>query len=98
MQAADGVILLGQGVHQDAVRCFDKLGLPMVVWGAQSASDATWWSAATTASAASLVARALSVASGRRRPVFIGNPSHPEIFERLIGFVDALAVTGSSRC
>jgi DNA-binding LacI/PurR family transcriptional regulator len=31
---------------------------------------------------------------GRRHPVFIGNPSHPEIYERLNGFVDALGVHG----
>lgn len=34
------------------------------------------------------------VALGRRHPVFIGSPSHPEIFERLNGFVDALAAHG----
>ncbi|MBV8159202.1 MAG: substrate-binding domain-containing protein, partial [Dyella sp.] len=34
------------------------------------------------------------MALGRRNPVFVGNPNHPEIFDRLNGFVDALAAHG----
>jgi len=93
VQAADGLILLGQGVHQDAVRRFDKLHLPMVVWGAQSASDTHVVVGSDNRLGGTVVARHF-IALGRRRPVFIGNPSHPEIFARLNGFVDALAVHG----
>ncbi|HZY33448.1 MAG TPA: LacI family DNA-binding transcriptional regulator [Rhodanobacter sp.] len=93
VQAADGLILLGQGAHQDAVRRFDKLCLPMVVWGAQSASDTHVVVGSDNRLGGAVVARHF-VALGRRRPVFIGNPSHPEIFERLSGFIDALAVRG----
>jgi DNA-binding LacI/PurR family transcriptional regulator len=93
VQGADGLILLGQGVHQDAVRRFDKLGLPMVVWGAGSAGDAHVVVGSDNRLGGAVVADRF-VALGRRRPVFIGNPSHPEIFERLNGFVDALARHG----
>jgi DNA-binding LacI/PurR family transcriptional regulator len=93
VQAADGLILLGQGVHQDAVRRFDKLGLPMVVWGAFSKGDSHVVVGSDNRLGGALVADHF-VALGRRHPVFIGNPSHPEIFERLNGFVDALAVHG----
>ena len=93
VQAADGLILLGQGVHQDAVRRFDKLGLPMVVWGAYSGGDPHVVVGSDNRLGGALVADHF-VALGRRHPVFVGNPSHPEIFERLNGFVDALAVHG----
>jgi DNA-binding LacI/PurR family transcriptional regulator len=93
VQAADGLILLGQGVHQDAVHRFDKLGLPMVVWGAHSEGDSHVVVGSDNRLGGALVADHF-VALGRRHPVFIGNPSHPEIFERLNGFVDVLAVHG----
>lgn len=93
VQAADGLILLGQGAHQDAVRRFDKLGLPMVVWGARSATDAHVVVGSDNRLGGRLVAEHF-IRAGRRNPVFVGNPSHPEVFERLNGFVDALAAHG----
>lgn len=93
VQAADGLILLGQGVHQDAVRRFDKLGLPMVVWGAETGNDPHVVVGGDNRLGGTVVADHF-VAMGRRRPVFIGNTGHPEIYQRLNGFVDALAVHG----
>lgn len=93
VQAADGLILLGQGAHQDAVRRFDKLGLPMVVWGAQSGTDTHVVVGSDNRLGGRLVAEHF-IQVGRRNPVFVGNPSHPEVFERLNGFVDALAAHG----
>jgi DNA-binding LacI/PurR family transcriptional regulator len=93
VQAADGLILLGQGVHQDAVRRFDKLGLPMVVWGADTEEDPHVIVGGDNRLGGAVVADHF-VAMGRRRPVFIGNTGHPEIYQRLNGFVDALAVHG----
>ncbi|WP_449429741.1 LacI family DNA-binding transcriptional regulator [Rhodanobacter umsongensis] len=93
VQAADGLILLGQGVHQDAVHRFDKLGVPMVVWGAGLKGDAHVVVGSDNRQGGAVVADHF-IALGRRRPVFIGNPSHPEIYDRLNGFVDALGVHG----
>lgn len=93
VQAADGLILLGQGVHQDAVRRFRKLGVPMVVWGAELDDDSHVVVGSDNRLGGSLVAEYF-VGLGRRRPVFIGNPSHPEIHDRLDGFVAALGVHG----
>lgn len=90
VQAADGVILLGQGVRQDAVRLYDKLGLPMVVWGAKSVGDSHVVVGSDNRHGGIAVAERF-VSIGRRHPVFIGNPDHPEIAERLHGFVDELA-------
>jgi DNA-binding LacI/PurR family transcriptional regulator len=93
VQAADGLILLGQGVHQDAVHRFDKLGVPMVVWGAGLKGDSHVVVGSDNRLGGAVVADHF-FALGRRRPVFVGNPSHPEIHERLNGFVDALGVHG----
>lgn len=93
VQAADGLILLGQGPRQDAVRRFDKLGLPMVVWGAQGQADAHVVVGSDNRAGGGAVAEHF-IAQGRHHPVFVGNPSHPEILERLNGFVDALAAHG----
>ena len=89
VQAADGLILLGQGVHQDAVHRFHKLGVPMVVWGAGLKGDSHVVVGSDNRLGGSVVAEYF-FRLGRRRPVFIGNPSHPEIEERLNGFVAAL--------
>lgn len=93
VHAADGLILLGQGAHQDAVRRFDKLGLPMVVWGAPSNRDDHVVVGSNNRQGGALVAEHF-VTIGRRHPVFVGNPSHPEILDRLNGFVDTLAEHG----
>lgn len=93
VQSADGVILLGQGVHHDAVRLYDRLGLPMVVWGAEAAHDDHIVVGSDNRQGGITVAeRFLSI--GRRHPVFIGNPDHPEMAQRLFGFVDELAGHG----
>ena len=93
VHAADGLILLGQGAHQDAVRRFDKLGLPMVVWGAPSNHDDHVVVGSNNRQGGTLVAEHF-VTIGRKHPVFVGNPSHPEILDRLNGFVDTLAEHG----
>ena len=95
VQAADGLILLGQGARQDAVRLYDKLGLPMVVWGApeEEGGDNHIVVGSDNRQGGIIVAeRFLSI--GRRHPVFIGNPDHPEMAQRLFGFVDELAHHG----
>jgi DNA-binding LacI/PurR family transcriptional regulator len=93
VQAADGLILLGQGVNQEAVRRFDRLGLPMAVWGATSVAGSHVTIGSDNRGGGARVAEYF-FSLGRRQPIFIGNPSHPEIFDRLNGFVDALASRG----
>jgi len=89
VQAADGLILLGQGVHQHAVQQFDKLGLPMAVWGASPKGDRHIVVGSDNCQGGAIVAEHF-ISIGRRHPVFIGNPGHPEIRARMNGFVDML--------
>lgn len=93
VQNADGLILLGQGEHSDAVMLYARLGLPMVVWGAESAADRqVVVGSDNRQGGASVAARFLSL--GRHHPVFIGDAGHPELAQRLQGFTAELAASG----
>ncbi|MFC3650276.1 LacI family DNA-binding transcriptional regulator [Dyella humi] len=94
VQAADGLILLGQGARQDAVRLYDKLGLPMVVWGAPEDSGDNHIVVGSDNRQGGIIVAERFLSIGRRHPVFIGNPDHPEMAQRLFGFVDELARHG----
>ncbi len=90
VQAADAVILLGQGAKQQAVHVFDRLRLPMVVWGAPSPGDEhIVVGSDNRQGGASAAERFLSLE--RRHPVFLGDTDHPEMAERHAGFVERLA-------
>lgn len=90
IQTADGLILLGQGERGKAESQYERLGLPMVVWGAESTDDRhVVVGSDNQQGGASVAARFLSL--GRRHPVFIGNVEHPEMAQRLQGFAAELA-------
>jgi DNA-binding LacI/PurR family transcriptional regulator len=91
VQAADGLILLGQGAHQDAVHIYDKVGLPMVVWGAAGVGGDRHIVVGSDNRHGGMSVAERFVSIGRRHPVFIGNPDHPEMAQRQYGFVDELA-------
>ena len=93
-QAADGLILLGQGAHQDAVRAYDRLGLPMVLWGAAGVGGDQHIVVGSDNRHGGISVAERFVSIGRRHPVFIGNPDHPEMAQRLFGFVDELGRHG----
>ena len=93
VRAADGVILLGQGAHQDAVHLFDRLQLPMVVWGAPAPDDAHVVVGSDNRQGGMAAAERF-IALGRHHPVFLGDPDHPEPAERLAGFRAAYAARG----
>ncbi len=92
-QSADGVILLGQGAHEDAVRVVERWRLPMVVWGAQSGSREHVVVGSDNRRAGAEVARHF-LALGRRRPCFLGSLDHAENAERLAGYAEALEAAG----
>lgn len=93
VQAADAVILLGQGAKQQAVHVFDRLRLPMVVWGAPSPGDQhIVVGSDNRVGGASVAERFISL--GRRHPVFLGDTDHPEMAERHAGFAEFLKMRG----
>ena len=93
IQSADAVILLGQGVHLDAVRLFEQLQLPLVVWGAPD-GDARRIVVGSDNRQGGAEAAERFFAIGRLYPVFIGDVAHAELAERQAGFEAALLSHG----
>jgi DNA-binding LacI/PurR family transcriptional regulator len=93
VQAADAMILLGQGVKLQAVHLFDRLRLPMVVWGAPSPGDQHIVVGSDNRLGGMSVAERF-VSLGRHHPVFLGNTDHPEMTDRHAGFAEFLKARG----
>ena len=93
VQAADGVILLGQGAHEDAMHEVRGWGRPMVVWGAVSRHESQVVVGSDNRRGGALAAERF-IALGRSRPVFLGDPAHGEFAERLEGFTATLSKFG----
>jgi len=93
VQAADAMILLGQGAKQQAVHMFDRLRLPMVVWGAPGRGDQHIVVGSDNRLGGMSVAERF-VSLGRRHPVFLGNTDHQEMADRHAGFAEFLKARG----
>src|SRR5271170_4100633 len=93
IQAADGVILLGQGAHLDAVHLFDQLNLPLVIWGAGSGNNRHIIVGSDNRQGGAAIAERF-VSIGRRHPVFLGDTEHAELAARKAGFAEALLPLG----
>ncbi|WP_229505292.1 LacI family DNA-binding transcriptional regulator [Massilia mucilaginosa] len=94
VQGADGLILLGQGSHGEAVRFLQKANLPLVVWGAPEAGATTIVVGSDNRRGGASVAERF-LAQGRRKLVFLGDVDHAEVQERCAGFIDALGGQGT---
>jgi DNA-binding LacI/PurR family transcriptional regulator len=91
--SADGVILLGQGAHDDAVTSVSASGLPMVIWGSiRNDLDHVIVGSDNVAGGAVAAQRLLAV--GRRNLVFLGDTGYAEMADRFDGFCERLLVDG----
>lgn len=90
VRAADAVILLGQGAHEDAVEAIAQWRMPMVVWGATEARDAHVTVGGDNRRGGTLAAERF-LALGRHRIAFLGDVAHAEGAARLAGFEAMLA-------
>jgi DNA-binding LacI/PurR family transcriptional regulator len=80
---SDGIILLGQGKDSEAARRVSELGLPLIVWGTPRESDGDWLTIGSDNRAGGRFVGEHFVSLGRRRILFLGDPAHPEIGDRL---------------
>lgn len=95
VQAADGMILLGQGPHSEAVKELKSSGHPLVVWGAPDLdTQAIVVGSDNRKGGRDVAARFLS--QGRKRLLFLGDINHAEIEARRAGFVEGLGEHGAS--
>lgn len=90
VRAADAVILLGQGAHEDAVATIAQWNLPMVVWGATGEHDTQVTVGSDNRRGGALAAKRF-LALGRHRIAFLGDVAHAEVAARLRGFTETLA-------
>lgn len=91
--AVDGVILLGQGVFNDAVETLADYGLPLVVWGSVRGGAGKVVVGSDNLSGGALAAQRLAQL-GRRHLVFLGDIAHAEIADRFEGFRDHVQLDG----
>ncbi|PZQ24660.1 MAG: LacI family transcriptional regulator [Sphingopyxis macrogoltabida] len=92
--SADGVILLGQGVHDDAAAMIAATGLPYVVWGAAHGPPDRIVVGSDNREGGRLAATCL-IERGRRRAIFLGETQHGEVEDRLAGFEAAMRDAGA---
>ena len=98
VQAADGMILLGQGLHGAAVREAKATGSPLVVWGAPDLDSHCIVVGSDNRKGGNGVAERF-LSQGRERLLFLGDTNHAEIDARRAGFVEGLGERGKSvRC
>jgi DNA-binding LacI/PurR family transcriptional regulator len=94
VRGADGLILLGQGSHGEAVTALKKAGLPLVVWGAPEPDSGTVVVGSDNRKGGvSAAHRFLEL--GRKKLVFLGDVDHAEVQERCAGFIEAIGGQGS---
>ncbi|HEY5971497.1 MAG TPA: substrate-binding domain-containing protein [Pseudoxanthomonas sp.] len=93
VQAADGVILLGQGANEDAMHEVQGWGRPMVVWGAVSRHGSQVVVGSDNLRGGALAAERF-IALGRQRPVFLGDCVYGEFAERQAGYSQVLTRHG----
>jgi DNA-binding LacI/PurR family transcriptional regulator len=89
VQGADGLILLGQGSHGEAVRALQQTGMPLVVWGAPE-PDTDYIVVGSDNRKGGISAAERFIAQGRQKLVFLGDVDHAEVQERCAGFIDAM--------
>ncbi len=90
VQGADGLILLGQGSHGEAVRALQHSTLPLVVWGApEPGADYVVVGSDNRKGGQSAAARFIE--QRRRKLIFLGDVDHAEVQERCAGFLEAVS-------
>jgi DNA-binding LacI/PurR family transcriptional regulator len=93
---AEGLILLGLGPNDEAIPQMQRFNLPLVVWGSsRPASDKVVFLGSDNVAGGRLIGEHLT-GLGRKRLLFLGDPIHTEVADRLKGLSAAVAGTGAS--
>jgi DNA-binding LacI/PurR family transcriptional regulator len=93
---ADGVIVIGQSLHHEALNRVAASEFPMVVWGTLMKGQ-RYITVGSDNEAGGQAATAHLISQGCRRIVFLGDPAAPEVAARLEGYARALRDAGISR-
>ena len=93
-QSAEGIILLGQGIHDEAVKALQPVLAPFVVWGAPH-EGADYCIVGSDNYHGGAIAAERLADLGRRRLVFLGDTRHAEVEARFKGFRDTAEAHGA---
>jgi DNA-binding LacI/PurR family transcriptional regulator len=93
---ADGVIVIGQSLHHEALNRAAAADIPMVVWGARMKGQ-RYVTVGSDNVAGGAAATAHLIAQGCRDIAFLGDPAAPEVAARLEGHLQALSEAGIPR-
>ena len=85
----DGMIIIGQSNQSDVINAVARYYNPMVVWGA-ALSEQAYSSVGSDNRLGGRIATEHLLSLGCRKLAFFGDPSVPEVEQRLNGFRDAL--------
>lgn len=89
----DGIIIIGQSNQSDVINAVARYYAPLVVWGAAQ-PDQSYCSVGSDNRQGGFLATQHLLSLGCRKLAFFGDPSVPEVEERLNGFRDALRQSG----
>lgn len=90
---ADGLIVIGQGEHDERVLQLAAAGVPFVVWGAANGDEDYPVIGSDNRQGAKLAVEHL-LKQGCKRLAFLGDIRHTEIEMRYLGYQDALQQAG----
>lgn len=93
---ADGVIVIGQSLHHEALNALASADVPMVVWGMQM-KDQRYITVGSDNVAGGELATSHLISQGCSGIVFLGDPAAPEVAARLEGYARALRAAGIQR-
>ncbi|WP_197277289.1 LacI family DNA-binding transcriptional regulator [Sphingomonas profundi] len=96
VEDASGIILLGQGSHDDAVRRLAGHRVPLVIWGADDGFDGQAIVVGSDNRHGGQQAAGHLLRAGRRRLAFVGDTSHAELADRHAGFGETAAAGGAA--
>jgi len=93
---ADGIIVIGQSLHHDALNALAAADIPLVVWGARL-KDQRYVTVGSDNEAGGETATTHLISQGCRRIAFLGDPAAPEVAARLSGHQRALRAANLRR-
>jgi DNA-binding LacI/PurR family transcriptional regulator len=93
---ADGVIVIGQSLHHEALNQVAATEFPMVVWGSTMKGQ-RYITVGSDNEAGGKAATAHLISQGCRTIAFLGDPAAPEVAARLEGYRQALTAAGIAR-
>ncbi|MBW8184316.1 LacI family DNA-binding transcriptional regulator [Shewanella nanhaiensis] len=90
---ADGLIIIGQGEHDQRIEALISTDLPFIVWGTEI-HEKNYTTVGSDNRKGGYLAVSHLIEQGCRRIAFLGDINHTEVEQRWLGYQDAVAEAG----